>query len=502
MEYLPSDIVDAIKDRERLDTLSQTIMRAAEVDEDFVAIVESAALRFSCPAALILIADYDENWVQAVHGMKPETVSTRSGLFVYPIALQRDPALILNNPAEQEGIAPSVPNYEGEPVKFFAGAPIKVHGVNAGSLCVIDGQNHRDISDEDAEALRRLANLAGSLYELKDAARGKASADLALSRAQKRHSMALRAGNIAAWSWDRKSNTVECDNAMREMLGLPSGEPVTCRSLLSAIAPETRFPLMRRFKAALDRGEEYQCEFKAAKTGKWLLSLGGAYESVLAADQNGPVFGVVVDISTTKESEQKTRLLLRELNHRVKNTLAIVQSIAGQTLRRSRTSAEFNMAFSGRLQALSAAHTLLSDEQWGAIALDRLLRSQVAPYIDSNSRQIDIHGNAVFLDPDEALALGLVIHELASNAAKFGALSTRAGVVDITVACRDDDNGTSHLELDWVEVGGPPVTPPEQRGFGSVLIERSLDKVIGSKVDVDFADTGLRVHIRMPLRFC
>ena len=126
MEHLPSDIVDAIKDQDRLNTLSQTIMRAAEVDEDFVAIVESAALRFACPAALILIADYDENWVQAVHGMQPETVPTRSGLFVYPIALKQDPALILNNPADQHDIAPSVPNYDGKPVRFFAGAPIHI----------------------------------------------------------------------------------------------------------------------------------------------------------------------------------------------------------------------------------------------------------------------------------------------------------------------------------------------------------------------------------------
>nr|WP_272213009.1 HWE histidine kinase domain-containing protein [Marinicella sp. W31]MDC2878947.1 HWE histidine kinase domain-containing protein [Marinicella sp. W31] len=407
----------------------------------------------------------------------------------------------MNDPAERSQVAPSVPVYEGRPVKFFAGAPIKVHGVNAGALCVIDGKNHRDTTPEDAQALRRLANLAGSLYELKDAARGKASADLALSRAQKRHSMAMRAGNIGAWSWDRKSNTVECDNALREMLGMTGGEPVTCRGILSAITPDTRFPMLRRFKAALDRGEEYQYEFKVEKTGKWLLSLGSTYENMLCDDEVGSVFGVVVDISTTKESEQKTRLLLRELNHRVKNTLAIVQSIAGQTLRRSRSSAEFNMAFSGRLQALSAAHTLLSDEQWGAIALDGLLRSQVAPFIDGNSRQIDIHGGAVYLDPDEALALGLVIHELASNAAKYGALSTRAGVIDITVSCCDE-GGVGHLELDWVEVGGPAVNPPAERGFGSVLIERSLDKVIGSKVVVDYADSGLRVHIKMPLRYC
>ena len=501
MEHLPSEIVEAIKDEDRLKTLSQSIMRAAEIDEDFAAIVEAAAQRFSCPAALILIADSDENWVQAVQGMKIDDVPTRSGLFVYPIALDKEQVLIINNPVTQPQLALSVPMYKGQRVKFFAGCPIRVHGVNAGALCVIDCENHRNIGDGDSEALRRLANLAGSLYELKHAARGKMSADIALFQSERRHSMALRAANIAAWSWDGVSETVECDDALREMLALAPGEPVTCRRVLGAINAQMRFSLMRRFKSALDRGEEYQCEFKVDSTGKWLLSLGGAYESALTDERKGLVFGVVVDITTTKEAEQKTRLLLRELNHRVKNTLAIVQSIAGQTLRRSRTSAEFNMAFSGRLQALSAAHTLLSDEQWGAIALDRLLRSQIAPYIDSSGRQVDIHGSAVYLDPDEALALGLVIHELASNAAKFGALSTRAGVVDITVACRGEGDN-AWLELDWVEVGGPKISEPAQRGFGSVLIERSLDKVIGSKVDVTYAETGLKVHIEMPLRYC
>ncbi|WP_174802007.1 HWE histidine kinase domain-containing protein [Martelella limonii] len=501
MEHLPAEIVKAIKDEDRLRTLSHSIMRVAEEDDDFIAIVESAAKRFDCPAALIVIADAEENWVQAAHGIKIDDVPTRSGLFVYPIALKKEKALILNNPKDNADLSLSVPSYEGEPVRFFAGCAIRVHGVNAGALCVIDGENHRDITDADADALRRLANLSGSLYELKHAARAKASADLALSQAERRHSIAMKAANIAAWSWDGVSETVDCDDTLREMLALSSHEKVTCRRVLGAIQPDMRFSLMRRFKAALERGEEYQCEFKVESTGRWLLSLGGAYESAMSEDRRGPVFGVVVDITTTKESEQKTRLLLRELNHRVKNTLAIVQSIAGQTLRRSRTSAEFNMSFSARLQALSASHTLLSDEQWGAIALDRLLKSQIAPYIDSSGRQVDIHGSAVYLDPDEALALGLVIHELASNAAKFGALSTRSGIVDISVACQEQ-GGVTSLLLDWVEVGGPHVSKPEQRGFGSVLIERSLDKVIGSKVAVDYAETGLKVRISMPLRYC
>lgn len=500
MEHLPPELIDAIYDEKRLKTLSQSIMRAVAEDKDFSTVVESAAMRFSAPAAMILIVDYDENWVQAAYGMDGSDVPTRSGLFVYPLALDDEPALILNDPAKQERLAPSVPSIKGAPVRFFAGAPIRVNGVKVGTLCVTDSENHPGFTDEDGRALARLAGLAGSLFELKHAARGKRFAETALLRAQRRHSLALRAANIAAWSWDGVSENIECDNALKEMLDLPPGKPLTSRCFLSSVAPDMRFSVLRHFRTAIERGEEYQFEFQVQSTGRWLLALGGAYENIVENGVRGPIFGVVVDISSTKESEQKTRLLLRELNHRVKNTLAIVQSIAGQTLRRSRSTAEFNMAFSGRLQALSAAHTLLSDEQWGAIALSRLLRSQVAPFVDNIDRQLDIHGDKVYLDPDESLALGLVVHELASNAAKYGALSRPAGFVDITVTCETGDAG-SMLHLDWIEIGGPKVSQPDHRGFGSILIERSLDKVIGSHVDVDYAESGLQVHIHMPLRY-
>ena len=501
MEHLPADLVKSIKDEKRLETLSRSIIRSGQEDDDFVAIVEAAARRFSAPSAIILIADCDENWVQAVSGMDVAEVPTRSGLFVYPLALEKEPVMVVNNPARDAALAPSVPKVEGGKIRFFAGAPIHVHGVRAGTLCVVDTEKHKGVSREDGEALARLAGLAGSLYELKHAARGKRLADRALERAQRRHSLALRAANIAAWSWDGTSETIECDDALRSLLDLPPGQPVTRKSFVGAIAPELRFAAIRQFRSALERGEEYQFEFKVQSTGRWLLSLGGTYDGAATHHQGGTVFGAVVDITSTKEAEQKTRLLLRELNHRVKNTLAIVQSMAGQTLRRSRSAAEFNMAFSGRLQALSAAHTLLSDEQWGAISLERLLRSQIMPYAENIERQIDIHGDQVYLDPDEALALGMVMHELASNAAKYGALSVSTGIVDITIGCSEGPEGPT-LKLDWIEVGGPKVLPPDHKGFGAILIERSLDKIIGSKVDVDYAENGLQVQIRMPLRFC
>ncbi|WP_176086367.1 HWE histidine kinase domain-containing protein [Martelella sp. HB161492] len=500
MKHLPQELVEAIKDESRLRILSQYILRSEDGDADFDTVTSQAARLLSVPFAFLMIIDFDRNWVQSASGMDISDVETEKGLSAYPIAGGVEPALEIHNPQEDPRFLRSVPEYQGQVAVFFVGAPVYVHGVKAGTLCVFDTKPHEKTPVETLVALRRIADLAGSLYELKDAARGKASADLALSRAETRHSLALRAANIAAWSWDGTSEAIECDNTLRAMFDLPVGEPVTFRKALDAIAPSMRASTMRAFKGALSRGEEYQGEVRVSSSGRWLLALGRTYDNPVS--QRGgtrPVFGVVVDITATKASEEKTRLLLRELNHRVKNTLAIVQSIASQTLRRSRSSAEFTMSFSARLQALSLAHTLLSDEQWGAIEVERLLRSQIAPYTDRFDRQIEIDGDTVYLDPDEALALGLVIHELASNAAKFGALTAERGMVKIAVRRVVGKQGR-YLDLSWQEVGGPPVAVPDQQGFGSVLIKRSLDKVVGSRVDVSYARSGLEVHITMPLR--
>jgi two-component sensor histidine kinase len=155
-------------------------------------------------------------------------------------------------------------------------------------------------------------------------------------------------------------------------------------------------------------------------------------------------------------------------------------------------------AFAGRLQSLSEAHGLLSDHEWGVIHLKMLLQKQIMPYAIDFDSQIEIHKDEVELGPDQAVGLGLVLHELATNARKYGALSVRSGKVVITArVVKEDDQNV--LNMTWHEVGGPPVNPDGRRGFGSVLIERSLDKILGSSVHVEYLPKGVTAVIRMPL---
>ena len=215
----------------------------------------------------------------------------------------------------------------------------------------------------------------------------------------------------------------------------------------------------------------------------------------------GTVIGAVnmlVDITERKVAEDHRQLLLNELNHRVKNTLAMLQSLARQTLRQTRDPVEFMDAFAGRLQAISEAHGLLSDHEWGLIRLSQLLQTQIDPYVTDYLNRIEIHKDEVRLGPDQAIGLALVIHELTTNARRYGSLSSPTGKVVITARVMVEED--QHvLNMTWSETGGPPVDAPRQKGFGTILIERSLDKVLGSSVHVEYLPNGLTAVIRLPL---
>lgn len=176
----------------------------------------------------------------------------------------------------------------------------------------------------------------------------------------------------------------------------------------------------------------------------------------------------------------------------------MLQSIANQTLKNSRTPDDFKKAFSGRIRSLAAAHTLLSDKEWEPINLYKLLRDQVNVYVDDLDNQLVVKGDEATLGPEEALTLGMVLHELATNAAKYGAISIPNGYIEINVLNQPTDEGRM-LHLTWSERNGPKVTPPETTGFGSIMIKRSLDKIVGSKVDLQYLPEGVEAKIHLPL---
>jgi PAS domain S-box-containing protein len=210
------------------------------------------------------------------------------------------------------------------------------------------------------------------------------------------------------------------------------------------------------------------------------------------------IFTVIVrDISARIAAAETERLLLGELDHRVKNTLATVHAIAAQTLKSTTDPAAFVTSFNGRLRALASAHNLLMRTSWQRAPLDALIHDQLMLGPDGSDDRIAYHGPPVMLAPQSALHLGLILHELGTNARKHGALSTAQG--RLSVVWRTPETRPDHVEIAWAESGGPPVTPPSRRGFGSRLIERSLAHALKGRVKVDYAADGLKCGISLPV---
>lgn len=485
----------ALGSPERLGVLHATVPDMAVPDGDFDGIVEIAAGLFDAPIALVTLIDREWQWFKAAVGTT-ETRAPSEDSFCAPVANSGTGLVLLDAAAEPQFmrcrpvIGPPFP-------RFYAAAPIVLDAQVIGTVCVLDNEPRSSVPQHLLKQLDRLADLAASLFKLKDEARRRALKEAALSREERRHAMALEAANIGSWLWDIRSGTIAGNSAMMRMFDLPPDSSIGAKEIFGAIHIDDRGATFTKLRQAMKADDEYDGMFRVGDTGRWLLGRGRVHDR----DAKGrplTFIGVTIDVTDQQASVQRTRLLLKELNHRVKNTLAMLQSLARQTLRQTSDPAEFMTAFAGRLQAISEAHGLLSDHEWGTIRLAELIAKQLAPHVSDYAAQIEIHKDEISLGPDQAVGLGLVLHELATNAVKYGSLSVPKGKVVLTARNVVED-GDAVLHLTWTEVGGPPVREPKRRGFGTILIERSLDKVLGSSVKVEYLPAGVTALIRLPL---
>jgi PAS domain S-box-containing protein len=229
-------------------------------------------------------------------------------------------------------------------------------------------------------------------------------------------------------------------------------------------------------------------------------------------DDNGKQIGAVncfQDLSAQKQAEAEREqvraqasarqsLLLRELSHRVKNSLAVVQSIAAQT-HMFAPQEQFYNAFATRLEALAKAHDLLTRSEWEGAALTDVVHLGFAPYDGhADIQRWTVGGPSIFLAPNEAMTLSLAFHELATNAAKFGALSAPSGKIDVSWCLRDAEQAP-YVDIQWLEHGGPAVSQSRRPGFGSRLLERAIVHELGGNTQLDFAPAGVQCRIRLPL---
>ncbi|WP_373288925.1 HWE histidine kinase domain-containing protein [Aureimonas endophytica] len=318
-----------------------------------------------------------------------------------------------------------------------------------------------------------------------------------LTESEERLRFALHAGRLGAWTLDLVTMRFVASNICKEIFGRRAAEGFAYEDLRAAIQGDDR----ARWDAAVAEadGGDLDVEFRIATPAgdtRWVEIRGRT--SLDAEGKRLSMGGVSLDITERKRAEEHRILLVRELNHRVKNTLATVQSIVRQSLRSGRSVQEAGDAADARIRALSAAHDVLTDESWSGASMRDIVERTLRPFIDESRERIRLDGEAVRLPPRPALAISMALHELATNAVKHGALSSETG----TVALRWSAGGSgepARLRLHWEEAGGPPVTPPEQRGFGTRLIERALASEIGGEAKLDYRPSGLVFTVDAPM---
>lgn len=498
VQELPREVLQVVNDDRRIAALNGLAVLDTLSDPDFDRLTWLAANLFAAPVALITLVDVDRQWFKSRVGTDVTETPVSVSFCAHAIAAAEDVTVIEDATVDLRFSDNPLVTGE-EHVRFYAGVPIVVAGARLGTLCVLDRVARRRPTDDALVNLKALAALAASFFALKDSTRAGDLARAALAREEKRRAIAVEAAGLASWVWDGASDIVECDALLTELFNLPPATRLTAREIFFAIDRRDVSDAESRFRESLASTDDYFGEYrvKGVEPPRWLASRG----RVVERDAEGKpllVFGVNYDITERRGAEERQRLLLRELNHRVKNTLATVQALATQTVRHASEPRQFLEAFGGRLQALGLAHSLLSDHEWRGIGLAELVRREVKPFDNADRPRINISGKDVLLTPDQALGLGLILHELGSNAMKFGALSVPAGIVDLRWRI-EGRNEQRRLVLNWAESGGPPVEPPARQGFGSILIKRSLSKILESEVRHEFPPEGVTAQISLPL---
>jgi PAS domain S-box-containing protein len=332
------------------------------------------------------------------------------------------------------------------------------------------------------------------------------SSEAALLESNERLQLALGGAQLGVWSADLATGALECDERHCRINGHdPLAPPLTLAHARTFVHPDDLTRLDAAFAAARRTGAPCQAEYRVSMgdgiepgEARWV-----AVEGSVACDAAGrPVrlLGVTRDITGRKRAEEQKDLLLAELDHRVKNALAVVAAVASRTHDAGGSVTDFVAALDGRIKSMATTHDLLSGRKWEGLPLRDLVERELQPYATGSN--VHIAGSDAVLRAEAGQALAMVVHELVTNAAKYGALSVERGCVSVRWT-QAPANGAeaAPLVLDWVEMGGPPVAAGARRGYGTSVIRDLIPYEVGGSVDLNLAPGGVRCRLQVPARW-
>jgi PAS domain S-box-containing protein len=454
-------------------------------DPRFDRIAELAALIFDTSRAAVVLIDADRLWLKAKVGLT-EDEWPRSGT-LSEIVLETGEPVFAGDIRKVKALSgPS--NAATPPTRFYAAAPLRApNGTIIGALAVSDDRPRRTPDARQQAALIDLAALTSE--ELVRDAEAVAS--------QRRHAfdlerldLALNAAHLGAFEWDLGSDAILMSDRMRQINGSDT-EVDNLERLIQGVPVEDRETVLAAIREGLATRGRYELEHRLVHpedgTTKWLSSVGVLIKD--GGDHPGHVIGVVQDITARKIAEEQRETLVAELDHRVKNVLSAVNSLAAQSARKATSLEGFLKTFAGRLKSMASAHQLLTATRWRGAGMLNIATAELGGIAPGQTRW---EGPDLLLAPRAANAMSLALHELATNAVKFGALSVEAGRVDV----RWRATPVGGLELQWNESGGPPVSAPTRRGFGATLLEKVTGRELDGEVSVEHRREGVTVLIR------
>jgi two-component sensor histidine kinase/PAS domain-containing protein len=435
------------------------ILDGATNQPQFLRFARLAAKLFDAPKAALVLVDADRIWRKAYVGYAgPE--GPRDG----DVAAQ---VVAANAPI---GLAVPIRDAQGHAL---------------GALVVEGPGASGPASDEDLQALEDLADLAALSLAAKPCA--------ARNLESERLDLAISAASLGEFEWDIKRDVFKISPRLAKLSDIPPGEipGEDGQALYHFLHPDDRGWLKESIDEQLDETDRYEAEYRRLNgpDGREIWYHGSG---VILRDAHGEkayLIGVVQDITERKAEEEQRENLVVELDHRIKNLLAVVQSVAAQSARKSASLDVFLKTFAGRLKSMSSAHDLLTAARWRGATLARIAAAELGGLAPTQTRW---DGPELFLTPRAAAALSLALHELAVNAMRYGSLSSENGKVEV-VWRRTPEGG---FALEWLETGGPPANAPKTKGFGATLIEDVAGRELGGSAKINYRPSGVTAMIQ------
>jgi len=470
--------------------LTERLQAASSTDQIYDAALEAITEALECERASILLFDpasimrfvawrgLTEIYRRAVDGHSPWTPETPNPapIFVQDIRASDEPDALKQV-------------IEAEDIRSLAFIPLVSNGRVLGKFMTYYRQPH-EFSEREVRLASTIARQLSLSLERK-------IAEDELRESESRFRLMSEHAPVMIWISDATGKCLHLNRMLRNFWGLEEAD-IAEFEWSTTIHPDDASLIQERMGTGIAKRTSVELKGRYRNAaGRYRVLETVARPRIAASGEFLGMIGVNVDITERDEAEKALELLVAELNHRVKNTLAIVQGIALQTFRSDSPPREARRAFEGRLIALAHAHNLLTQANWEEASLEELacltLQAQGV-----NATRMAIKGPPISLAPKQAVSVGLALHELSTNALKYGALSNGSGQVELTWERIDGEQPRLHLK--WRERGGPPVQTPTHTGFGSFLLQRTLGQDLNGKVTVNFDSEGVVCLVEAPLR--